>query len=142
MDKQRMFGFKRKARRLRSATKQAANSYIAGAPQTLSRLRYLPEIVAGLKLGLKYRRAAVRDEKDGFPFTSAMEWRKAAELFSIIPQISDGCWHEWERITRLPRRLARPIGESVEVSRHCLLFYDSPKFTKTVAKEIPAATAA
>lgn len=135
-------GIHRKARRLRSATKQPANIYIAGAPQPLWRLRRLAEIVAGLKLGLKYRQAAVRDEKRGFPFTSAMEWRKAAELFSIIPQISDRCWQEWERIMHLPRRFARPIVESAEVSRHCLLFDATHKITKTVAKQVPAATAA
>src|ERR1700756_178385 len=130
------------ARRLRSATKQAANSYCAGAPQPPWRLRRLREIVADLRLGVKCLRAAVRDEKNALPFTSAMEWRKAAELFSISPQVSDRCWQEWERIMHLPRRFARPIGESAEASRHCLLFYDNHKIAKAVAKETPAAIAA
>ena len=137
-----MFDLKREARRWRGATKQAANGHSAGTPQLLWWLRHLPEIVAGLKLGLKYRRDAVRDEKKALPFTSAMEWRKAAELFSAIPHLSDRCWQEWERIMHLPRRFALPIGESAEVSRYCLLSYDNRKITKSVPKEFHTATAA
>ncbi len=58
-----------------------------------------------------YCRAAVRDERCGFPCTAAMEWRNAAELFAPEGKLSDRCWREWERIMRLPRRCAAPIDE-------------------------------
>lgn len=67
-------------------------------------------LIASLFLALRYRRAAQRDEKNGLPFTAAMEWRKAAELSSWITLLSNYCWREWERIMHLPRRLAEPIG--------------------------------
>ena len=56
--------------------------------------------------------AAQQDEKNGFPFTAAMGWRKAAELFVLITSMFDLCWVEWERIMRLPRQLAGPISAS------------------------------
>jgi len=59
---------------------------------------------------LRYRWAAHRDEKKGFPLTAAMEWREAAALFAPITPLAERCWREWERIMRLPRRLAEPIG--------------------------------
>jgi hypothetical protein len=59
---------------------------------------------------LRYRWAAQRDEKKGFPLTAAMEWREAADLFAPIAPLAERCWREWERIMRLPRRLAEPIG--------------------------------
>ena len=62
--------------------------------------------------GLGYWRAAEKDEKDGFPFTAAWEWQRAAECFGWTAGLSDRCWREWERIVHLPRRLANPIGES------------------------------
>jgi len=54
--------------------------------------------------------AAEREEENGFPLTAAMVWRKAAELFGSSTPIGDRCWREWERIMRLPRHLAGPIG--------------------------------
>jgi hypothetical protein len=61
-------------------------------------------------LAIAYCHAAQRDEKNGFPFTAAMEWRKAAELLNSIPAAADRCWRHWERLMQLPRRLADPIG--------------------------------
>jgi hypothetical protein len=55
--------------------------------------------------------AAKHDEDSGFPYTAAMEWRNAAELFSL-QILGEYCWRQWERIMRLPRRLAEPINIS------------------------------
>jgi hypothetical protein len=56
-----------------------------------------------------YCSAADRDERRGFRYTAAMEWRKAAELLAPVPTMAERCWREWERIMQLPRRLAEPI---------------------------------
>jgi hypothetical protein len=61
-------------------------------------------------VAMRYCLAAQRDESNGFPLTAAMEWRKAAELLAPMALIADRCWREWERIMRLPRHLAGPIG--------------------------------
>jgi hypothetical protein len=61
-------------------------------------------------IAVRYCLAAQREEKNGFPLTAAVEWRKAAELLVSITPICDRCWREWERIMRLPRHLAGPIG--------------------------------
>jgi hypothetical protein len=66
--------------------------------------------VADIVLALRLHRAAQRDEKNGFSFAAAMEWRKAAELSAPFTWLADRCWRDWERIMRLPRRLAEPIG--------------------------------
>jgi hypothetical protein len=60
---------------------------------------------------LRYMRAAKHDEDSGFPYTAAMEWRNAAELFSL-QMFGEYCWRQWERIMHLPRRLAEPIDIS------------------------------
>jgi hypothetical protein len=65
--------------------------------------------LSGLLLAIAYSRAAQRDEKNGYAFTAALEWRKAAELMSPIPALADRCWTQWERVMHLPRRLAQPI---------------------------------
>ena len=57
-------------------------------------------------------RAAQRDERDGLPYSAAMKWRNAAELFSPDTQAVEYCWREWERIMHLPRRLAGPASGS------------------------------
>jgi len=57
-------------------------------------------------------RAAQRDERDGLPYTAAMKWRNAAELFAPNTQAVEYCWREWERIMHLPRRLAGPASGS------------------------------
>jgi hypothetical protein len=56
-----------------------------------------------------YCSAAENDERRGFPCTAAMGWRKAAELLAPLPEMADQCWCEWERLMRLPRRLAEPL---------------------------------
>jgi hypothetical protein len=74
----------------------------------------LVKVVAPLQ-AFQYCRAAQHDEKNGFPFTAAMEWHKAADLFALAPPLADRCWQEWERIVRLPRRLAGPLGATADV---------------------------
>ena len=49
---------------------------------------------------------ARRDERNGFPFSAAMEWREAAGLCASISFLADFCWREWERIMGLPRQMA------------------------------------
>ncbi len=66
--------------------------------------------IAGRAKALQYSRAAELDERKGFPYTAAMEWRKAAELFPANTRAAEYSWRQWERIMRLPRRLAGPIG--------------------------------
>jgi hypothetical protein len=117
---------RRGRRRFKSTMKPATISYGTKAAQLVWRVRRFLEIAAGLKLGVEYWRAAERDEKNGFPFTAALEWRKAAELFGPIPQLSDRCWREWERLVHLPRRFARTNVESV-VRTHRSLTPDSQK---------------
>jgi hypothetical protein len=119
-----------------------AISYGAKAEQAVCRIRRLPGIATGLKLGVGYWRAAERDEKNGFPFTAAMEWRRAAELFGPIALASGYCWREWERIMHLPRRLACPVVESAEVRLQYLLTFDSQKISKAAVNELPVALAA
>ena len=58
---------------------------------------------------LHLRRAAQRDERTGFPYTAALEWRHAAELFPANTSTSEYCWAQWERIMRLQRRFAAVI---------------------------------
>jgi hypothetical protein len=72
--------------------------------------RFIPAIASPV-LALAYCYAAQRDEGNGYEFTAAMEWRKAAELLSRIPAAADRCWRHWEQLMQLPRRLARPIGD-------------------------------
>jgi len=60
---------------------------------------------------IHYMCAAKHDEDSGFPYTAAMEWRNAAELFSL-QMVGEYCWRQWERIMHLPRRLAEPINIS------------------------------
>lgn len=59
-----------------------------------------------------YGLAAVRDERNGFPYTAAMEWRQAADLFAPNTRAAEYFWQQWERIMHLPRRLAGPVGVS------------------------------
>ena len=90
----------------------------------------LPGIATDWKLGWGYWRAAERDEKNGFPFTAATEWQRAAECFGLIPLISDHCWREWERILHLPRQFAGPIVESNEVVLPCATAPDASAIAK------------
>jgi hypothetical protein len=72
------------------------------------KLRFLK--LAGPIIAVRFRWAARRDERKGFPLTAAMEWRKAAELCKPIALLADHCWREWERLMGLPRHLAAAIG--------------------------------
>jgi hypothetical protein len=65
-----------------------------------------------LAKALHYGRAAQRDERNGFHYTAAMEWRYAAELFESGSLAADYCWGQWERIMHLPRQLAGPVSGS------------------------------
>jgi hypothetical protein len=60
----------------------------------------------------QYGCAAEHDERNGLPCTAAMRWRNAAELLAANPPFADYFWRQWERVMRLPRRLAGPIGAS------------------------------
>jgi hypothetical protein len=83
---------------------------------------WLSTIVVPAK-AFHYGCAAERDERKGFPYTAAMEWRKAAELFAPNTRAAEYSWRQWERIMHLPRRLAGPIGistQSVLASRYPL----------------------
>ena len=63
-----------------------------------------------------YSLAAVRDERNGFPYTAAMEWHQAANLFAPSTRVAEYFWRQWERIMHLPRRLAEPIGISCQAA--------------------------
>jgi hypothetical protein len=81
-----------------------------GHPRLKARnLPWLVMVVFHSAVAMRYCLAAQRDEKNGFPLTAALEWRKAAALLGPIGSIADRCWVEWERIMHLPRRLAGPI---------------------------------
>jgi hypothetical protein len=67
---------------------------------------------------LRYCVAAQRDEQNGFLFTAAMEWQKAAGLFVPIAPFVDLCWRQWERIVRLPRHMAEPILDQSQRDAH------------------------
>jgi hypothetical protein len=68
--------------------------------------------IAGSAKAMRYGYAAQRDEQNGFPYTAAIEWRKAAELFAPKTRAAEYCWRQWERIMHLPRRLAEPVSVS------------------------------
>ena len=89
--------------------------------------------LAGPILALRYRRAAQRDENNGFSFTAAMEWRRAAELSCWITPLANRYWREWERIMHLSRRLAVPIGVA-QVVPIAVLQQSSPSQGKFVAQ--------
>jgi len=61
---------------------------------------------------IRYVCAAHRDECNGFRYTAANEWRRAADLFALNTPAVEYCWRQWERIMNLPRRLAVPINDS------------------------------
>ena len=74
--------------------------------------RELVKGAAVLAHAMKYCRAAQTEEKNGFAFTAAVEWQKAAELLAPFPSLADHSWRQWERIMRLPRQLADAIAET------------------------------
>lgn len=78
---------------------------------------WLRNIVFPMK-ALHLRRAAQRDERNGFAYTAAMEWRNAAELIPPNTSACEYCWRQWERVMHLPRLLAKPIGTSPDPGLH------------------------
>ncbi len=78
--------------------------------------------ITGPLLAMRLRRRARKDEKDGFLFTAAMEWRMAAELCAPNRILAGWCWREWERIMHLPRQMAAPARKAsivvLEAGRH------------------------
>lgn len=60
---------------------------------------------------LLYASAARKHEQTQFPYTAAMEWRLAAELFGSNTLVGSYFWHRWERIMHVPRLLAGPITD-------------------------------
>jgi hypothetical protein len=93
--------------------------------------------VVVLAKALHYGHAAQRDERNGFPYTAAMEWRHAAELSLSGSLAAEYYWGQWERIMHLPRQLAAPIGSSRPV-----IVPPKPASARFVMDEIPLATAA
>jgi len=85
--------------------------------------------ITGPMLAMRLRRRARKDEKDGFLFTAAMEWRMAAELCAPKRILEDWCWREWERIMHLPRQMAAPAGKALfvvpEAGRHASAIHRS-----------------
>jgi hypothetical protein len=71
---------------------------------------WLSNVVIPAK-ALDYGCAAERDERNNLPCTAAMEWRNAAELFAANARVAEYFWRQWERVMRLPRRLAGPVGD-------------------------------
>lgn len=57
----------------------------------------------------EYHRMARRTEAKGYPYTAALQWRKAAALFDSEDSLSDSCWRQWERIMHLSRAFSGPI---------------------------------
>jgi hypothetical protein len=92
-----------------------ALGYVPARNSQLSRL-FAPAVMT--ILALRFCVAARRDEKNGFLFTAAMEWHKAADLSAPVGPIADRCWRNWERIVRLPRHLAQPIDEQSRRNTH------------------------
>ena len=89
--------------------------------------------LAGPILALRFRRAAQRDEHNGFSFTAAMEWRRAAELSSWITPLADRYWRGWERIMHLSSRFAAPIG-TAEIVPIVILQPSSPSQVSLAAQ--------
>lgn len=102
-------------------------------------------VIAGPVVAIAYGRAARRDESNGYEFTAAMRWRKAAHLMASIPLASDLCWKQWERIMRLPRRLAVPIGAVAQQAQPRVLARIHPAseiIGVVAATQVPLASAA
>jgi len=88
-------------------------------------------------------RNAKQDEQNGFPFAAALEWREAAELCASIGSLADSCWLEWERIMRLPRRMAAAIQDTpianLEKERHKSAIRADLRAVKSPASALAAA---
>jgi hypothetical protein len=102
-------------------------------------------VITGPVVAIAYCRAAQRDESSGYEFTAAMNWRRAAQLMASIPFASDLCWQQWERVMRLPRRLAVPIGAVAQQAQPRVLarIHPAPEIIGVVAAtQVPRASAA
>ncbi len=99
----------------------------AGSSGQPHRLRDLVVVASGMAVGLRYCRLAQRDEQNGFPYTAAFEWRKAAELLRPFGRLAGHCWQEWERIMQLSRSLAVPFAA------------DQPGSSRIVQPDLPVA---
>jgi hypothetical protein len=101
----------------------------SGIPEEFQRLSlFLPA------KSVHYVCAAQRDERNGFPYTAAMEWRYAAELMGTNTSLGEYCLWQWERIMNLSSASIRfsPHADSLEQS----------SATRPTMNEIPLATAA
>jgi hypothetical protein len=87
-----------------------------GSPETKSRDLGLPW-TPNLAKAFRCSRDAQREERNRFQYTAAMKWRRAAELFATDARAVEYCWNEWERIMRLPRRLAGPAFAAPTIAR-------------------------
>jgi hypothetical protein len=63
---------------------------------------------ANLSQGQLCSEVARLEEQNGFPFTAALKWREAAQLFGQNTESAELCWREWERIMGLSRQRAFP----------------------------------
>jgi len=97
--------------------KPAVKFASGGEGSPAGKVRRLLALAGTAPLAIRYCLAAQRDEQNGFPFTAAMEWQKAADLFVPIAPFADLCWREWERIVRLPRQMAGPISDQLQSER-------------------------
>jgi hypothetical protein len=68
---------------------------------------WIARIVATAR-AFHYWQAAQRDERAGFFYTAALEWRHVADLFPNT-HAAEYSWQQWERIMHLPRRFAGPV---------------------------------
>ncbi|HYG98343.1 MAG TPA: hypothetical protein VD837_04375 [Terriglobales bacterium] len=88
----------------------------------------------------QYGCAAERDERNGLPYTAAMQWRKAAELFPPDTLAAEYFWSQWERVMQLPRRLSGPIEDCPSPARLELVTSAPP--TAKPTDELSLSTAA
>jgi hypothetical protein len=89
---------------------------------------WLRKMIA-LAKALRYGRAAQRDERNGFHYTAAIEWRHAAELFRSGSLAAEYCWRQWERIMHSPR----PTSGTVQHFSTCHRFAE-PRFSTACAE--------
>jgi hypothetical protein len=78
--------------------------------------RWLSTVAIPAK-AVQYGCAAERDERKCLPYTAAIQWRKAAELFPPDTRAAEYFWRQWERVMQLPRRLAGPIEDPPSPAR-------------------------
>jgi hypothetical protein len=89
----------------------SAETGLTGTPRKDLVLRWRPNLTKAWR----FRHGARREERNGFPYTAALKWRDAAELFAPDTRDVEYCWREWERIMQLPRRLSGPAYADPEI---------------------------